>query len=279
MSAMPIPNTINLVARCWTVAEEIVRSNVRTTYLNPNEEFVTEMLHGDFRKQLHEATTTGLIEEAFLLDLRRHFPDLTTNSRLHSISEGLFADSVLHNKTQEGKSGGDLGLIISRPSFTRSYYSSSRLHLNFEIRGLLCQAKIRRKTGKWGPLTRNQEKLYNDRMEYLSLLLYDFEDKARTILKPFLWKLCRDTPLEAIKQSITSDCFSGTIDSETVIRALGENIIGTEDQVALDQVIAAVRKRVITIIIDWPPDRRPPDDVFVPVGERAGQREQIRVSY
>ena len=81
------------------------------------------------------------IENAFIQDLKAASPHsyewLNTSRR---IANGLIAEVTLHSPTTETKTGGDLGLVISRPqlSLQNTYSPNAELFVAKDYRrGLL----------------------------------------------------------------------------------------------------------------------------------------------
>ena len=147
-----INETLAVVCEAIGRAEKTLREQVRLYYQNAGEEFITNLLYGQIRYWLSEASKERLIENAFLKDLENslrynHFSDYGLSRQLHNRAAGLVADIVLHNKTTEGKTGGDFGLIIIHPLLQ---VDNRCLEIKKDqCSGLLCQAKLKGKAGKW----------------------------------------------------------------------------------------------------------------------------------
>ena len=67
---------------------------------------------------------------------------------------GLIAEVSLHKPQKEKITGGDLGILLLRPLIR---YSEPTITIRDYRRGLLSQAKMKRKNGKWGGFTRKQK--------------------------------------------------------------------------------------------------------------------------
>jgi hypothetical protein len=129
-------------------------------------------------------------------------------------------------------------------------------------RGILCQAKLKSASAKWGRFTKNQKKLLPERLPYLGLLLYRYRGRSRRVLAPFAWQICRTAARTAafaeVEGWLRSDSFPSCIDSPTVIREVGGGRMGTDDDKTIDGVIRPGMNRCLEIKIYWPKGR-PPD--------------------
>lgn len=103
------------------------------------EEFITELFHGIFASNLREASQQRQIEDAFLYDLKLPFPQYSSN-QLSKVSNGLIANIVLHRKSTEKVTGGDLSFMIIKPQVT---IDSRLARISDYRRGILCQAKMK----------------------------------------------------------------------------------------------------------------------------------------
>ena len=129
--------------------------------------------------------------------------------------------------------------------------------------GLLCQAKVKRRDGKWGKLSRNQMKVLPGRLPYLSLLLYEYSDMPRHNLLPFQWQSCRDVAIEDVDQWLKADAFPQTDDSETILDLLSQGAIGTDDKNIISEFICPPTRPALTIRIWWPDGGAPRSPVQV----------------
>jgi hypothetical protein len=138
-----IARPLKVVSECWDAAEDSLRNDVRDDYPGVNEEFITQMFHGKLAKALRTASQERRVEQAFLTDLRKAFPDLGHAYKLSSRARGLIADVTLHRRETERVTGGDIGFMIIRPQI------NDRGNIIDDYRrGLLCQAKLKRSNGK-----------------------------------------------------------------------------------------------------------------------------------
>lgn len=143
---MPILEVTELLRKCYISAEESSRGLLATDYLDKGEGFITELFHGRLRAAVSEANKNGLIKTAFINDLGHRFPDLRRSSDLNLIATGIRASTTLHPREVEAKTGGDFGIVLVRPSISESRYNQYVLKINRNYqRGLLCQAKLKRR--------------------------------------------------------------------------------------------------------------------------------------
>ncbi|HEU5379365.1 MAG TPA: hypothetical protein VFV38_28415 [Ktedonobacteraceae bacterium] len=267
-----IPKTLQILSLCWEQAEKAVQKIIMNDLPGTDEETITLLFYVKFAEQLREVSSKKIFAKAFLIDLVNNFPDLA-HMDLGKIAEGLVADVTLHKRATEKITGGDLGLMIVRPQVT---HSSHVLKIGDYRRGILCQAKLKGKTGRWGKFTQRQRLVLPERMSYLSLLLYSYTDAQRHNLRDFQWYMC--SPVETFEQLeayVNGDTFPRLYDSKTIINAIGSGNIGTDDDDILDQFVSPKKNSTLIINISWP-DRRSntPDGLAVYV--HATQNEEIR---
>ena len=209
---LKISNTLRCLAECWLEAEESLRRDINNLYPLADEEFITKMFHGKYKEILREVSEQGLIKDRFLSDLRVAFPGL--GNELYRIADGLIAEVSLHRRTTERITGGDLGFVIIRPNVVREY---DYLKIKDHRTGLLCQAKLKNRKGKWGQLSANQIKVLQDRLPYFALLLYSYNDQERRYLNPFKWKICNTAKdVKEVQNWLKKDEFSGLLSSDEV---------------------------------------------------------------
>lgn len=272
MNRLKIPYTIREVAKCWNCAEMDLRNNIETKHHDLDEEFITKLFYDEFCCQLNKASTGKQIERAFLADLQRAFPEILRFT-LSRFSANLIAEAMLHKRGTEKVTGGDFGLVITCPQIS---YGWSKLIRGTDFhQGLLCQAKIRRRSGKWGSLTRNQEKVLPHRMKYLSLLLYSYSDAERCKLNPFQWQICRNKPVEDVKDWLRSNVFPNVLDSAKIIGQLGNAQIGTGDEKIVRQIITPGTRPYLNIKISWPDNKPPPSHVGIYASQTVQQQVKI----
>ena len=270
--AMPIPNVSALVAKCWSGAETQARELLAQRYFDKNEDFITELFHGEFRATTERAAGAGAVKQAFLTDLKSHFPQLRDSGDLERLATGVSATATLHPREVEGKTGGDLGLVLIRPNINSHRFEQSILIVDQDYRrGLLCQAKIKRRNAQWGSFTPNQRKILPERMDYLVLLLYEYEDAQRRSLLPFQWQVCAGMNFNDVDEWLKSDAFPGRMDSDKIVRLLGNDKIGTNDKRVIDEYIAPKVRDTLVVRIGWPPPG-PPTHFHLRVGTYQRQR-------
>jgi len=150
---IPLTRTIALIAKIFKKAEIGLSRHIKMYYHNADEEFITDLFYGQIKYRLRKASKNREIQKAFEADLREGLSKRgaysgVLDNQAQTYVNGLIADIVLHNKRQEGKSGGDFGLVLIQPQIVHSW-------VNWKIEkkecsGLLCQAKLKGRDGKWG---------------------------------------------------------------------------------------------------------------------------------
>lgn len=256
MKAMSIPALGRLLTTCWTSAEEVLRESLKEI-ADSDEEFITKFFHAKLRLEFEKVSASGAVARAFLSDLDRAFPKVAHTS-LSKISSGLVATVILHDRPVEARTGGDLGLVVTRPDVREVVYRNSQLDVsNGYQRGLLCQAKIFRRTSKWGSLTPKQMQTLPNKLQYLALLLYRYTDQKgeRRELAPFSWQVAGDATVRQISQWLISDRFPSLQNSQQVIGALLRDKIGTDDKKLIETDIAPPLRPSLVIKIRWKDDR------------------------
>ena len=278
---MPIPALTSLVTRCWTDAEKNVRQLLAKRHHDKNEDFITEVFHDELRQSFQNTSSTFAVEHAFISDLERAFPHLQHSADLKQITNGISVTTTLHPREIEKKTGGDLGIMFVRPNVTEQMPSQFAIDLDYR-RGLLCQAKIkRRQTAKrkarWGSFTPNQKKVLPNRLEYLALILYEYIDAERQHLAPFRWQLCSGTKLSDVEQWLNSDYFPRPLMSDIIITQLGRDKIGTDDKKIIDQYICPRLRDTLVIKIGWPPGQGPEALIRLPIKSRQREKQYVYV--
>ena len=276
---LEIPNTLHILIACWGVAEKDLQRDIAACYPDADEEFITQFFHGKFGAVLSYASQCKHIEHAFYEELKNAFPSLT--SELHQIADGLIAEIALHKRATERITGGDIGIFIVRPQvYDDGYY----LKISDYRRGLLCQAKLKNQKGKWGTFTERQLQVLPDRLPYLGLLLYSYEDKVRRNLNPFAWQLCHSIDFSEILAALRQDNFPSLVSSDHIITNLGYGNIGTDDGDIIDSVISPAKNPALVIRVTWPDNKRPPGGPGSSVRiysrqENKGHQQMIEVGY
>jgi hypothetical protein len=250
-----IPKTITLLTHCWKDAEEATSDHLHRQNPKSNEEFITSLFWGYLNVNLQNAVKDSRLRSAFESDLLAAIPELRYDShKLRHLSHHLFMDCQLMDKSVERKTGGDFGLTVIHPEITNSYSCSEiRMHRQ----GLLCQAKLRRKTGKWGVLSKRQQLVLPENLAFTSLVLYQFETLQRSRLKPFGWQACAGVDIGSVGSWLKSDSFPQILSSGAAIWQIAKGLLGTSDEGLIDRKIAITKRPQVTIRIDWPDDERP----------------------
>ncbi|HEY0319474.1 MAG TPA: hypothetical protein VGC66_00735 [Pyrinomonadaceae bacterium] len=278
-----IDETLNAVCGAISGAENELREQIKLYYNDANEEFITFAFYSHIKHKLSEATQNKLIEKAFLKDLKvalRHQRysertiDREIERQLSRHAAGLVADIVLHNRSQEGKTGGDFGLVIVHPEIKTN--SDSLVIKKGASSGLLCQAKIRRKSGRWGDLS-NQRDVLPAHLDFASLVLYSYLDGERSELNPVAWKLCNGMTLPELEQLLKKDVFGETLMTVDVVRRLGRSEIGTNDQAMIDKIISPSARQHLEIRIYWPKGDTPGGPVEIKVRKNQVVRQKVSV--
>lgn len=252
---MKIPYTLSVISACWREAEENLQIDISENYPGVNEEFITQMFHGKLSKALKNASKEKRIESAFKHDLQVKFPEFDL-LQFYELSNGLIADVVLHKRKTEAVTGGDIGLVINRPNIEMQKYRNI-LKVDFYRNGLLCQAKLKKPNGKWNLFTSSQKKRLSNRLNYLGLLLYEYDDTERRNLKPFQWQICNSTKdINDILNFLREDKFPSIMDSQQVINGIGNGKIGVDDDNIIDTIVAPMGNTSLEIIIKWLDDRK-----------------------
>jgi hypothetical protein len=260
-NALAMPATFNVIIKCWEDAEAELRSVIEKKYHDLDEEFITTLFYGELAFMLREASQKKAIERAFQADLRRAFPRLESWGDLKSISANLIADVSLHKREVEKITGGDFGLTLTRPQL--SLHRQSELVISEYQRGLLCQAKLKRRNGKWGKLTKRQKDVFPSRMSYLALLLYSYSDTERHRLNPFNWQICQGKPSDNIENWLREAEFPSVVHSAEVVRRLGNAQIGTDDQGIIKNIIRPHNRPQLNIRIFWRQGKAPPNHLHL----------------
>lgn len=259
---LDIPKTLCVISESWNKAEKKLRNDIKNSYPDINEECITQLFYRRFAKELRLRNDENAVAKAFLDDLKEHFSFLRYRDEILKKFDGLIADVTLHNRRIEGKTGGDFGFVIIRPQIEYNY---SDLKPSKHQQGILCQAKIKRPDGRWGTFSKYQNKYLPERLRYLVLLLYSYEDKDRSILKSFQWQRC-DLPtlsFKQIKDWFRKGSFPALENSNEIIKKLGDGIIGTDDENILKEIISPANNPSLIVKIYWPDDKHPGSEVSI----------------
>lgn len=272
---LPIPNLTSLIAATWCSAEAQTREELATSFWDRDEEFITGLFHGRFHD--HCAAQTREVEQAFLKDLRLHFRNPFWSSQLRRLASGIGATVTLHSREIEKHTGGDLGLLLIRPNLRPDGIDAQKwlVEENYR-RGLLCQAKIMRRGGRWGSFRPNQRKVLSDKLWYLALLLYEYDDPERRRLRSFNWQVCGPkVDFNDVSLWLKSARFPSLSGSDEIIRSLGSDKIGTDSADIIDQIIAPPARPALIVRIGWPPDSPPPGFIYLPHSAHQSQSQNV----
>jgi hypothetical protein len=263
VTKLSIPNVGELIARCWTNAEEALRELVKTKYRDRDEEKITDLFQAELEGKLNQASQNGLVALAFLRDLRRAFPAISEWSLSSNVSRGLVATVSFHAREVEKKTGGDLGVVIVRPDVQWTGYWLSKK--NDYKRGLLCQAKIFQRNSRWRPIGAKQARALGGKLSYLSLLLYRYSDQdgQRRELAPFAWQLGRGATIRRINSWLASDDFPGSLNSYQILQRLASDQIGTDDPKVIARDITPPQRPSLIIEVRWQDPYDPGDRIYV----------------
>jgi hypothetical protein len=178
----------------------------------------------------------------------------------------------LHKRGEEKVTGGDFGLTITRPQVT--YSSELELIIGEYRRGLLCQAKIKRRNGKWGRLSKKQREIFPGRMNYLGLVLYSYSDMERHHLNPFGWQPCKGATVEAVRQWLKTDSFPSFGEATDVIKSIENASEGTDNPETIEKVIRPKNKPHLDIRV-FRPGKYPPWRLRVNVEQKLAQEIKV----
>lgn len=252
-----------------------LQTDIRENCPGLNEDEITRAFHKEFVKTLRTASNYGKIENAFLKDLNSAFPSIPPY-QLAKIPPGLMADVILHKRNTEGDTGGDIGLTLTRP-FVEYHTHSSSLKIKDYRRGLLCQAKLKNSKGKWSYFSDSQKKVLDDRLQYLGILLYKYKDTERHDLDYFQWQLCNEAAsLTDMMNWLKTSIFPTVVDSEHIIKGIGNGKIGTDNEKVIDEIIAPKGNACLEIIINWPGGK---PDSNVTVYSHSEERQKLYVRH
>lgn len=276
-------NLRQVVARCWEDAETNTRSVITRKHPAPSEELVTDLFAGELRETVSEASRTKKIEAAFRADLHLAFPAIHFD--VSRYASGLLARVNLHGRWHEGHvSAADFGIIITRPRILTSRDNTRIEFRRKRTTGLLAQAKLGRcamsgvETYTWNYLTVPQERLFPERRQYYSLLLYRLSGQKQDALQAFSWQLCRKHTVEDVKEWLRTNAFPEEIISSDVVTGLFAGHIGTEDPEIIRTVIDPPSSSAHTIDIEifWPDGAGPPPSVEL---RQDKQQVQLRIRH
>jgi hypothetical protein len=261
---LKIPRTIALLKDCWQRAEEHVRSQVGTTFLEADEDFITILFCGKLRAEFDEKNQYRQFEHEFTADLAVAYPW----SDLSWISDGLIAQVTHHPRHIEAATGGDFGFLVARPHVDARWGDPK---ITMHHQGLLVQAKRQRVNGKVGSLTRVQRAVLPSRLAYAAFLLYLREPPGEG-LSPMIWMCPDGMEVHEVEADLASlnGVFAETIEdvrqivraaalpSGEIIEAMADGTRGTSDKDLIDHHISPDVTPAVTVEITWR-DGTPPE--------------------
>lgn len=254
-----INKTLKVVCDALAFAETTMKEHINLYYPNANEEFITFAFYSHIKHKLREASKNKYIERAFLEDLKsalrhRWSIDWDLETQLNQRASGLVADIFLHNKRQEGKTGGDFGLVVVHPQIV---VSTDFLEVKKgQSSGLLCQAKLKDKNDRWR-FTDKQKSILPNYMDFSSLVFYSYLDDERSDLNSVAWKLCKGSSLSEIERLLKNNAIEERLSTSEIITRLGRREIGTADQNLIEQIISPSVPQHLELRIYWPKDKDP----------------------
>ena len=268
-----IPKTAAIIAECWNEAEQALQHQVRHYSPSLDEEDITVAFHAKLAESLFSASDRKRIENAFARDFKSSFWRNDLEIDPARIAKGLRATVTLHKRATEKLTGGDFGLVIVRPQIHLRY---SSLYITEYRRGLLTQAKLQGRSRR-NSFTRNQEKVLINRLEYLAMLLYRYDDDGMRELKPFAWQIADGMSWENLKKALKEDDFSETMSSSEIINRLSLGKIGTDSNSVISKLISPVANRSLVIEISWPPGAHPGSQIRVHSKDRVANVQKARL--
>jgi hypothetical protein len=231
-----IPNVVSLISECWELVERNIIMESLDTMADFPEEEITSAFYRELKKELKKRSDLKEIEKALKLDLGWCTTlNLDTNDQ-HRLSQGWKADvfvSSKHRRAVEARTGGDYGLVFSRPDIS---IVDNGFRFNEMKRGLLCQAKLRNFRRVWDPPKVNQIKNLRDKTDYLAFLLYEYTD-GRTGLAPFSWHSTKGRQIEDAIEWFEADSFPDRMSSKEILDNLANGQIGTENSNIINEII------------------------------------------
>ena len=256
---IPLRKTNKIVFDAIENAEKAASRQIKKYYHNANEEFVTFILYGQIQYQFAKANKASRIERSFADDLKNALKQHTctcvgAEMEIDSTARGLVAEILLHNRKEEGKTGGDFGLLHFAPS---AKVQSDEIVIDPQcVNGLLCQAKMKYRDRKC-TFTKSQLKALPSTVGFLALPIYEYLDDQKTTLQPINWFSCKDISFKSVKTHLHEDTIPDSDCTRSIIQKLAKGIIGTNKQSDLDRIKAPSGRFHIEIRIHW--KNRPPD--------------------
>jgi hypothetical protein len=257
---MPIPNVGGLIVKCWLNAEQTVCSNV---IRDSDEDQITYLLRGELEKELERASDSGRVEATFLLDLQKGFPNFEVYDLRTKVARRIVATVAFHPRHVEGKTGGDIGVVLLRPDVQVSLARSEVTVKGEHGRGLLCQAKLFGRNLSWGKLTTPQKTNLPNRLKYFCLLLYRYTEEERRQLHPFVWQTTSEANINQITKWLASGVFPNLKNSQELLRALVRDEVGTDDANVIKTDITPPMRPSLIVRLHWKDGDAPKERVHL----------------
>jgi len=233
------------IAACWLDAERMVIEDLAGKYWDVDEEFITTALRCHLQHSFQRASECGSFEQALVRELQSRFTWAPTGA-IERASAGFRATVTFHSRRVEGRTGGDLGIVLSQPTFDVAGHASP---MSVRRQGLLIQAKLLGRDGRWGNFTARQREVLSGREDYLTLLLYRYRDDERRRLDSFHWVSCRGSKMPEIRNWLKRDKRPpAALNTETVIGGLAGCTLGTAEEALIDRHIGPSEKRASLVI-------------------------------
>lgn len=274
-----------LIVKEISNAEKHVIEDVNLSLANAKEDEITTLFVVAAERGLKEATESGRIAAAVRSDLERGYRvhGYTPPRRLKHLTDGLIARLRKQQPAEEMDTGGDFGLLLVEPQFQVRWDKQISFQRAGLKRGLLVQAKLRYRDGRWNKFTKTQMRVLPERMAYTALLKYEFLDFSRRNLHGFDWHLLSGLAISDVIQWLKSGDFPGAVTTPGIVEGLSKGEYGTDDQEIIEREICPDAGSYTVIEIDWK-DGEDPEDIVVNINReiaedamRLKERVQVKV--
>lgn len=251
----------HLIVKEINKAEKQVIKDVHLSLANAKEDEITTLFVVEAERGLKEATESGRVAAAVRSDLEREYRvhGYSPPRRLKHLTDGLVARLRKQQPNEEMESGGDFGLLIVEPQFQLRWDKKIDLYRTGLKRGLLVQAKLRYRNGRWNQFTKKQTRVLPERLDYTALLRYEFLDASRRNLHEFNWHLLSGNNISKVIQWLTSGNFPVAETTSAIVEGLSKGEYGTDDKEIIDQEICPDAGSYTVIEIDWKEGENPED--------------------
>lgn len=256
-SEILLPRLLTEVGNVWDAAERHVREHDCTRLPRVGEEDVTRFLFLELKQRVEAANLQRVFEVALTQDLES-CGNPVAELNAGKWARGLAGTVTFHQRSFEGRTGGDLGMALLCPRFFDT--TSPVAGLVMAPQGALCQAKITQNlTGLLGQLSPSQKKVLEGRLSYVALLLYRRSDLNGAPILPFEWFKC--DRLKSIQEvaRVLREANLPSLSSREFLTDLATGRFGTSDHEIISAWIAPDSEELawaVDMRIDWP-DGRP----------------------